>query len=119
MNTPNGIRLEAQVAKTGRAMCRICGKPVEKGSYILKILGYRINESYHPECVARITLVLGDVIRNSKLPTGYQAVIRAQGGKIKVGYYKKLDNGGFRFTATQVFQPKKEESNEPKEGPAK
>lgn len=112
---PSGIRLEAQVAKSGRAKCRICGNFVAKGNLILKIIGYRINESYHPECVSRLCLALGDAIKNSNLPKDCQPVLRAVNGKIKVGYYKQIGEKKYRFTSTQIFKPgevKKDESEE-------
>lgn len=102
---PSGIRLEAQVAKSGRARCRICGNFIARGTLVLKIIGKYINESYHPECVSRLCLALGDAIRKSKLPKDCQPALRAVNGKIKVGYYKHLGGKKYRFTPTQIFKP--------------
>ena len=115
---PSGIRLEAQEAKSGRARCRICGNFVAKGNLILKIIGNRINESYHPECVSRLCLALDEAIRKSNLPKDCQPVLRVVNGKIKVGYYKQIGDKKYRFTPTQIFKPG-EVKDEPKERPTK
>ena len=107
MSIPNQIRFESQVAATGRASCKICGFPIPKGSYVIKVLGDRINQSLDPECLNKLTLVLADYSRRGTFPAGYEPVVRAQNGKIKVGYYKKLGPGQFRFTAVQIIEPQK------------
>jgi len=111
---PNLIRYEAQVARTGRAKCRICGFPIEKGHHILKILGFRINQSLHPTCVANITLSLADVLRDMKTDNR-DFVLRAIDGIIKVGFYSSTDDPKKRrFTTLKIVklpQPKKKREN--------
>jgi len=105
MSIPNLIRYEAQVSKTGRAKCRICGEFVSAGTYILKILGFRINQSLHPDCVARITLALADVLRQVKSEEDKEYILRAFDGVIKVGYYAKTDDPKKRrFTTLKIIK---------------
>ena len=113
MGIPNLIRYEAQVARTGRAKCRICGALIAKDVHILKILGFRINQSLHPECVASITLSLADVLKEMKDDRDY--VLRAFDGIIKVGFYSATDDPKKRrFTALKIVklaQPEKKGEN--------
>ena len=110
MGIPNLIRYEAQVARTGRAKCRICGNLIPQGAHILKILGFRINQSLHPECVASITLSLADVLRDMK-NDNRDFVLRAFDGIIKVGFYSATDDPKKRrFTTLKIVklpQPEK------------
>lgn len=111
MGIPNLIRYEAQVARTGRAKCRICGNLIPEGAHILKILGFRINQSLHPECVASLTLSLADVLKQMKDNRDY--VLRAFDGVIKVGFYSQTDDPKKRRFTTlklvKVPQPERKE----------
>lgn len=101
----NLIRYEAQIAATGRAKCRICGNCVEKGTYILKILGFRINQSLHPDCVVKITLNLRDILSQVTESDDREYILRAFDGVIKVGYYAKTeDPKKRRFTTLKVIK---------------
>lgn len=103
MGIPNLIRYESQVARTGRAKCRICGGLITAGSHILKILGFRINQSLHPECVASLTLSLADVLKEMKDNRDY--VLRAFDGVIKVGFYSTTDDPKKRrFTTLKLVK---------------
>lgn len=103
MGIPNLIRYEAQVARTSRARCRICGGLILKDSHILKILGFRINQSLHPECVASITLSLRDVLNEMRDQRDY--VLRAFDGIIKVGFYSSTDDPKKkRFTTLKLVK---------------
>lgn len=114
MGIPNLIRYESQVARTSRAKCKICGGLIVSGSHILKILGFRINQSLHPECVASLTISLADVLKEMKDNRDY--VLRAFDGVIKVGFYSTTDDPKKRRFTTlkivKVAQPeRKEEDN--------
>lgn len=105
MAIPLLIRYEAQLARTGRARCKICGLFVPKGTHILKILGFRVNQSVHPECVASLALSLRDVLLDMKDDRDY--VLRAFDGVIKVGFYAKTeDPKKMRFTTLKVVRIK-------------
>jgi hypothetical protein len=84
---------------------------IPQGAHILKILGFRINQSLHPECVASITLSLGDVLREMKDDRDY--VLRAFDGIIKVGFYSSTeDPKKRRFTTLKIVklpQPERKE----------
>lgn len=111
MGIPNLIRYEAQIARTGRAKCRICDKMVEKNSYIMKILGFRINQSLHPECVAKLTIGLADAIRTLGDDRDY--VLRAFDGTIKIGYYADTeDPKKKRFTTIKVVKAEPDTTTE-------
>jgi len=56
-----------------------------------------------------MTLALSDYSTKGKYPEGYEPIIRAQSGRIKIGYYKKLGPGKFRFTAIKVIDASKQE----------
>lgn len=114
----NQIRIEAQVARTGRAKCRICGTQVGKNCFIVKVIGYRINQSYHPECLNNLTIVLADYVKQMK-DKGVEPVIRAVNGKVKIGYYKRIGDKKFRFTSVQVIDtnPQKEGTSNVQERP--
>jgi hypothetical protein len=112
MGIPNLIRYEAQIARTGRAKCRICGNLVSSGSHILKVLGFRINQSLHPECVANLALSLAGVLKEMKDNRDY--VLRAFDGVIKVGFYSTTDDPKKRrFTTLKLVklavQPERKE----------
>lgn len=102
------------MARTGRAKCRICGALIAKDSHILKILGFRINQSLHPECVASITLSLADVLKEMKDDRDY--VLRAFDGVIKVGFYSETDDPKKRrFTTLKIVKlTQPEKKGEPK-----
>ena len=103
MGIPNLIRYESQIARTGRAKCRICGALVASGSHILKVLGFRINQSLHPECVASLTISLQDVLKEMKDNRDY--VLRAFDGVIKVGFYSPTeDPKKRRFTTLKLVK---------------
>lgn len=106
MGIPNLIRYEAQLARTGKARCKICGELIPKGMHILKIMGFRINQSLHPECVASLTLSLRDTLLEMADDRDY--VLRSFDGIIKVGFYKKTDNPKKRiFTVLKEINLKK------------
>jgi len=99
----NKLRYEAQTTPTGRASCKICGNLIDKGTYILKILGVGTNESLHPTCVADLTLGLRDVITQTKDEKKY--VVRASDGIVKLGYYADTDNPKKkRFTTLKIVK---------------
>lgn len=108
MAIPNIIRYEAQLAKTGRAFCKICGGQIGKDDYVFKILGFRINQSLHPDCVAKLILTLSDVLAEAKAkkePGGIEPgayVARAIQGRIKLGYYQHVADKQYRFTTLKV-----------------
>ena len=112
MGIPNLLRYEVQIARTGRALCRICGVAVEKDTFIMKVLGFRINQSLHPECVAKLTL--GLVQAEKQLGSDRDYVLRAFDGTVKIGYYADTeDPKKKRFTTIKVVHlgepPKPEE----------
>lgn len=99
MSIPIDCHYEVQFSTSNRAKCKICGKPVLKGIVVLKTLGFRINHTIHPDCIAGLVHLLID--KDVKAVGGM--VLRSSGdGIIKVGLYEKVD-GGYRWkTITKV-----------------
>ena len=109
MGIPQIVRYEAQIARTGRAKCKICGNAISTGTHVLKILGFRLNQSLHPECVSDLTLSLASVLKELKDNRDY--TLRALDGTIKVGFYADTeDPKKKRFTAVKTIKLQQKEN---------
>jgi hypothetical protein len=99
MSIPVDVHLEVQYATSNRAKCKVCGQTAAKDSVVIKILGFRINHTIHPECIGRLVNILG----SSGKIQGHAPVLRSSGdGIIKVGIYEKTDTGYRWKTAVKV-----------------
>jgi len=100
MSIPIDVHYEVQHASSNRAKCKLCGNNVVKGSSVIKVLGFRINHTLHPECIERFVSILTLAKDVSSDPP---AVVRSSGdGIIKIGIYEKV-NDGYRWkTITKV-----------------
>lgn len=108
MSIPVNIHYEAQYAISGMATCKICGHKIPKGTRVLKVLGFRINHTIHPECITKLIEILSTATQK----LGGVVTIRSSGeGLLKVGTYEKTDSGYRWKTLTQVNV--KGDDNEP------
>jgi hypothetical protein len=99
MSIPIDVHLEVQYAASSRAKCKICGSVVVKGNIVVKILGFRINHTIHPECITKLVTILG----TSGPIQGHPPVLRSSGdGILKVGIYEKTETGYRWKTAVKV-----------------
>jgi hypothetical protein len=105
---PNDLRYEVQVSATGRATCKICGKLIAKGDFECKVIGFRLKQSLHPECIASLTVALGTALKELKPTDLYKLVIRAKQGEIKLGHYKKLEDKSTRFETLRILNERRE-----------
>lgn len=113
MAIPQVLRYEAQLAQTGRARCKICGALINKGEYMVKILGFRINQSLHPDCLPKLVLLL--IAAHDKLglkvPDKLDHAVRAEQGVTRVGSYQKGATGKFSFRTMDTIKHKEGGSN--------
>jgi hypothetical protein len=107
---PNDLRYEVQVSATGRARCKICGELIAKGDFECKIIGFRLKQSVHPDSIAKLTLVLGNALKELKPTDLYKLVVRAKQGEIKLGHYKKLEDKSIRFETLRVLNERREDN---------
>ena len=71
----------------------------------MKILGFRINQSLHPECVGNLTISLADVMRRLRTKGRSEYTLRALDGTVKVGYYADTnDPKKKRFTTIEIVR---------------
>jgi hypothetical protein len=99
MSIPIDIHLESQYASSNRAKCTICGRSVTKDQPIIKILGFRINKSIHPECITKMAFLLS---QNNVNSAGGKVIRSSGDGVIKVGLYEKTESGYRWKTITKV-----------------
>lgn len=104
MSIPIDVHLEVQYATSNRAKCKICGNQITKGRIVIKLLGFRINQTIHPSCIASLARLLGD----KDVAAVGGMVLRSSGdGIIKVGKYEKVE-GGYRWKTITVVNVKGE-----------
>jgi len=99
MSIPIDVHLEVQYATSNRAKCKVCGQVAIKGSVVIKILGFRINHTIHPECITKLVNILGA----ANPIQGHPPVLRSSGdGILKVGIYEKTTEGHRWKTVVKV-----------------